>query len=43
MTGTVTLSANVTDPNGAALTSNQVYFTSSLAMSSSALNVLIKG
>ncbi len=43
LSGTVTLSSNVTEAGGASLTSNQVYYTSSLALSSSALNVLVKG
>ena len=43
LNGTVTLSSNVSEAAGASLTSNQVYYTSSLALSSSALNVLVKG
>ena len=40
--GTLSLSG-LSDPAGASLTSNQIYYTSSLALSCSALNVLIKG
>tara|TARA_Y100000310_G_scaffold202897_1_gene203135 strand:+ start:309 stop:512 length:204 start_codon:yes stop_codon:yes gene_type:complete len=35
--------SGLSDPDGASLTSNQVYYTSSLALTHSALNVLIKG
>ena len=43
--GTVTLSGNVTEGGGASLTSNQLYFTSSAALTGSgtAQLVLIKG
>ncbi|MBC8428065.1 MAG: hypothetical protein H8D94_01190 [Candidatus Pelagibacter sp.] len=40
--GSLSLSG-LSDPAGASLTSNQIYYTSSLALSCSALNVLIKG
>ena len=35
--------SGLSDPDGASLTSNQAYYTSSLALTHSALNVLIKG
>jgi len=41
--GTLTLSSAITEGGGASLTSNQVYYTSSLAITASALNVLVKG
>ena len=37
------LLSSVTEAAGASLVSNQVYYTSSLAITASALNVLVKG